>query len=424
MKEQKDNSSLPILLAISGTVLLIVAIGWFLLDQDTPTQIDPSQSQSVIMQETTSATPASDVPVSDIDANFRKARLAAEADILAYPPEQSALYFYGRILAAEPDHAVAKAELDAVLSRISRMVTDHLAAAEFRDAYALALLVAKIRPGHPLVHEVQQTLDDSASELVAQAMQHTQDGNDEDATAALVAAEALPGRQSDYFAAVRDSISEIQESRKAAKLIKIESTKRAAAQANKDWVDKVRNAIDSGQLITPPGDNARDYLVAWSGSDEQKEQLTEELVAALVTESKMNIGLGQLPITEMLLDAADELSGDDAELVELRDSLERAYIEAEANRVISTNELVRVKTAQPRYPRRAAEHFITGWVELTFTVTSAGETDDIEVSQSEPESVFDEAAIRAVEQWIFEPRVFRGQRMNQRAGVRLVFRLD
>lgn len=424
MKAQKDNSSLPLLLAISGAVLMSVAVGWLLLDPNASPQPDPGESPSLRLLEYSSIEPASDAPVTDIHANFRRARLAAEADILAYPPKQSALHFYGRILAAEPDHVIANAELDAVLGRISAIVADHLTAEEFGDAYELASLVANVRPDHALVDEVQQTMDESAGELVSQAMQSAQDGHDKDAAAALAAAAALPGAQGDYFEAVQDSISEIRASRKAAKLTETNKRSRAAAKAMKNRVAKFRNAIDLGQLITPPGDSALDYLAEWRTPDEQKEQLIEELVGALITESKTNIGLGLLPTTETLLDAADELAGGRAELAELRDSLERAYIEAEANKLMSTANLVRVNTAQPRYPKRARARAISGWVEVKFTVTTSGKTDDIEVSRSEPERIFDAAATKAVQQWTFEPRVFRGQRINQRSAVRLVFNLD
>lgn len=424
MKAQKDNSSLPLLLAISGAVLMSVAVGWLLLDPNAPPQLDPSNSPSVKLLEHSSIEPANDAPVTNIDTNFRKARLAAEAGILVYPPKQSALHFYGRILAAEPNHVIANAELDAVLGRISANVADHLTAEEFGAAYELASLVEKVRPGHALVHEVQQTMDASAGELVSQAMQSAQDGNDKGAAAALAAAAALPGAQRDYVEAVRDSISEIRASRTAAKRTKINKSSLAAAKAMKDRVAKFRNAIDLGQLITPPGDSALDYIAEWQSPDEQKEQLTEELVGALIAESKTNFGLGLLPTTEALLDAADELAGDRAELAELRDSLERAYVEAESNKIISTASLVRVNTAQPSYPQRARAREISGWVEVNFTVTTSGQTDDIEVSRSEPQRIFDAAATKAVQQWTFEPREFRGQRINQRSAVRLVFNLD
>lgn len=424
MMEQQENSSLPLLLAISGTVVLIVAIGWLLLDQNTPSEIVPDTTEQLLPQDTGIAEPDIIVPVTDIEASFRMARLAAEADILAYPPERSALHFYGRILSIEPDNAIAKAELEGVLGRISETLSDHLAAREYNDAYDLALLVARVRPGHPLVFEAQQSLDDLAAEFVGQALQQAQDGDDKAAVAALSAAEAMPGRQPNYFRAVRASLAEIRSSRSAAESQRTETERLDAARAVKLYTGKVRGAIESGQLITPAGESARDYLAEPNESDELKAQLTDELLAALVAASQESIELSQLPAAETLLDAADELVADDPELVALRELLEQAFIDAESSRLVSTNDLVRVNNAKPRYPRQAAQRSITGWVDVTFTVTSSGETDNVAAVRSEPPSIFDKVAVEAVEKWTFEPRSYRGQLIDQQSGVRLVFQVE
>jgi protein TonB len=91
---------------------------------------------------------------------------------------------------------------------------------------------------------------------------------------------------------------------------------------------------------------------------------------------------------------------------------------------VSTRELVSVKTVPPRYPRRASDRGITGWVIVEFTVTTDGKTGDIEVQQSVPERIFNKAATDAVEQWTFEPVVYRGRTINQRAAARLSFALQ
>ncbi len=168
MTESTDNSSVPILLAISSAVVLVAGGGWFLLGQDTGSLPEgvPQERPPLLGPETAAADAEAAGP--NIDANLRKARLAADADILAVPAEQSALFFYGRILSAEPDHDVANAELDAVVGRLSRTVTAHMAAEEYPDAYRLSVTVAERRPDHPLVTEVQQTLDALAEDYVDQ----------------------------------------------------------------------------------------------------------------------------------------------------------------------------------------------------------------------------------------------------------------
>ena len=78
----------------------------------------------------------------------------------------------------------------------------------------------------------------------------------------------------------------------------------------------------------------------------------------------------------------------------------------------------------PKYPRRAAEREVSGWVELEFMVMEDGTTSNVEISRSEPDKVFDRAAIDAVERWEFEPVVYRGQTIAKRVATRVVFRLE
>ena len=88
------------------------------------------------------------------------------------------------------------------------------------------------------------------------------------------------------------------------------------------------------------------------------------------------------------------------------------------------NEFVQLKSVQPRYPRRAHQRNQDGWVEVIFTVTPSGDTANIQVSRSEPKSVFERAATDAVEQWEFEPVQYRGHVISRRAAARLVFRVE
>jgi len=425
MTEHKDNSSLPLFLAITAAVIFSVAGGWFLLDNQETIPLEPIGIPVIWPQVSAiEEISDSDQSVTDPHADLRKARLAADADVLAYPTGQSALHFYGRVLGAEPDHAVARAEFDAVLTRIAQQVSGQLAARNYDDAYRLASLVAIQEPGHPLVHDTQQTLNDYAGTLVEQAIQHAQDGNDDKSEAVLAMAAALPGRNIEYFSALRDSISEIQQSRTAAEQSRLQRAQQIAASTRAAWLAKFRGAIASGRLISPSGDSARDYLTAEGMPGDQIDQLTNELVTALVASCEDNINSNRLSDAEALLNAANELGTDEARRASLRKSLETAFVEAEASRIRTLKELVHLNIVPARYPQRAEERGTSGWVEVMFTVTPTGETANIEVSQGEPQAVFDKSAIKAVAQWTFRPLEFRGQLISQRATARLVYRLE
>ena len=78
----------------------------------------------------------------------------------------------------------------------------------------------------------------------------------------------------------------------------------------------------------------------------------------------------------------------------------------------------------PVYPEAARKRGVEGWVELAFTVTPGGAVDDIQVRNASPAEIFDDAAVRAIKQWRFEPIVRNGEKVSQRAMVRLKFSND
>lgn len=443
--DTKDNSSLPLLLAITGSILVVAVGGWFFLGQQesavpasvtSPVATQPAFSPEAAgdierpaaadaettTPETASAVEVIDAPATGIDGELRKARLAAEADILVVPASQSALYYYGRILDAEPDHEIANAEMDAMLARAAQTVTELLAAEQYEPAYEMAVLVARRRPDHALVIETQRALDDYTEQQVQQAIQRVRDGQDENAQQALANAEGLPGRNPDYFAAVRESIAEIRDAREAA--AEQDRKQRAADNARLAWVQSVREAIARGNLIAPAGNSARDLLAETNSWATERNELNNELRAAFVTSANTNIDAGSFEEAAAVIDAAAEFGVDADEVSQLRASLETAIIRKKSSTVVPLSELVQVKTTAPTYPRRASSRDLSGYVDLMFTVTTDGTTTDISIRRAEPETVFDAAAIKAVEEWEFEPVKYRGQVISQRTAARLVFRLE
>lgn len=284
--------------------------------------------------------------------------------------------------------------------------------------------MARQVPEHELVLETQRVLDEHTEQLVDQAIQLAQGGDDDGANEILSSVASLPGRNPDYIAAVRDSINEIRDVRVAAESDRAQRARLADGEARAAWLAQTRAAIEQGNLIAPAGASARDLLAEPNSWAAEREQLTGELLVALLGNAQARIGSGQLDDAETLLDVATEVNSAAEGLVDVRAALEDAFVEARSSTVVSTKSLAYVTTASPRYPRRAMERDIAGWVIIDFTVTPEGETSDVTVRQSEPGKVFNDAAIEAVEQWVFEPVVYRGQVINQRAASKLVFNLE
>ena len=134
MTESTNNSSLPLLLSITGAVVIVAGGGWFLLEQTEPPRDAPEPTETIgslieesaSAAESTSSDPnapdatAAEAELTDTEAELSKARLAAGAEILVFPEGQSALHYYGEVLAADPGHEVATAELEAVLASVEK----------------------------------------------------------------------------------------------------------------------------------------------------------------------------------------------------------------------------------------------------------------------------------------------------------------
>jgi protein TonB len=78
----------------------------------------------------------------------------------------------------------------------------------------------------------------------------------------------------------------------------------------------------------------------------------------------------------------------------------------------------------PQYPYKAARRGIEGWVRVSFRVTEAGTVEDVQVLESEPPGIFEQAAIKAVYRWRFKPRIVNGQAMAGTAEQVVEFELN
>lgn len=77
----------------------------------------------------------------------------------------------------------------------------------------------------------------------------------------------------------------------------------------------------------------------------------------------------------------------------------------------------------PEYPRRALDRGIQGWVQVEFTITPEGTVTDAKVVAADPPGIFNEAAIRSILRWRYNPKMQDGVAV-ERIGVRTVVRFE
>lgn len=79
----------------------------------------------------------------------------------------------------------------------------------------------------------------------------------------------------------------------------------------------------------------------------------------------------------------------------------------------------------PRYPARAAEKGIEGWVLVSFVIKIDGSVGEVSVIDSQPSGVFEKAAVRSVNQWTYRPATQKGIPVTQsNTQVVLTFELE
>jgi protein TonB len=84
-------------------------------------------------------------------------------------------------------------------------------------------------------------------------------------------------------------------------------------------------------------------------------------------------------------------------------------------------DVIAVVQPRPEYPARAIQGNIEGWVQVRFTVTAIGTVRDAVVVESEPDVVFDDAALKAIARWRYNPRVENGEAV-ERVGLQTIIR--
>jgi protein TonB len=83
-----------------------------------------------------------------------------------------------------------------------------------------------------------------------------------------------------------------------------------------------------------------------------------------------------------------------------------------------------INRVKPDYPRRALNAGIEGWVKLSFTVTAEGRVTDVTVVDSKPPRLFDRAAVDAVKNWSFKPKMVDGKAVDGKVEQMIEFKLS
>jgi protein TonB len=87
----------------------------------------------------------------------------------------------------------------------------------------------------------------------------------------------------------------------------------------------------------------------------------------------------------------------------------------------SDTDVIPLVRIAPEYPARALSRGIEGWVQVQFTITATGAVKDAKVVAADPKGLFDDAALRSIARWRYNPKIEDGVAV-ERIGVQTVLR--
>jgi protein TonB len=203
------------------------------------------------------------------------------------------------------------------------------------------------------------------------------------------------------------------------------------------FLELARSRLAQGNVTEPENDSAFYYVNQLRTVDPQNTGLPQMVSAVqqkMVERAREALDAADgrpadLVRAEAVLRQAKSL-GDSADLDALNERLLQAKLKA-ANTASSSgsmpevaeNSMTRLKPMQLKYPSRALERNIEGWVEIGYTVTPKGKVVDVKALRADPAGVFEAAATDSVVHMSYKPVTKDGTPIAVTTKIRVAFRL-
>lgn len=207
----------------------------------------------------------------------------------------------------------------------------------------------------------------------------------------------------------------------------------AGAQKQVDmdaWSTLLKNANErllQDRLTEPANDNAKYFYLRLKQLDPGNAALSsllQDLGTRLTAKARRALILGQSDAAKTWLDEAGTVAFSSAEMSSAQHDLD--VLVAKQNFVanlVSSSQLKLLKSVQPVYPSKA-QGKAEGWVDVEFTVSESGKVQDVAVHAASAPGTFDEAAVKAVSQWRYQPLLRDAKPVAVRTQIRIRFSLS
>jgi protein TonB len=199
------------------------------------------------------------------------------------------------------------------------------------------------------------------------------------------------------------------------------------------FLELARSRLAQGTVTEPENDSAFYYVNQLRTVDPQINGLPQMVSAVqqkMMERAREALDAADLVKAEAVLRQAKSL-GDSTDLEALNGRLLEAKLKADRGaqaspgnmQEVAENSLTRLKALQLKYPSRALERNIEGWVEISYTVTPKGKVVDVKALRADPVGIFEAAATDAVVHMNYKPVIKDGTAIAVTTKIRVAFRL-
>lgn len=362
--------------------------------------------------------------LADADAQLQQHHLDAAQQLVdaarGLSPAHPHVAFLAAQIGAQREHAaLAKPAALPALRQADTRVTDFLSKA--RAALSSGALIEPVednarfyiesaRELAPEDPQVQEIMADLIARLEGEARKAI-DAKNLDQAEIWTAAAADVGANSGQVAALREDAAQLRSNAQAEALARLSQS--------------FKERLEQGRILEPATDSAKFYLGQLQQADSGGQatlQARSAYAARALLEAHTTLQAQDFAATRHWLDEARAAGADAAALGTVAAALNAAQGEAQANdSYVNESTLTRTRYVAPQFPIAAREKGIDGWVDLQFLVGSDGAVSDVAVVGAQPVGIFEQAAQDAVRHWRYQAVVRDGQKVSQRARVRVRF---
>lgn len=390
------------MLWVAAAAVTVIGVTWLVISKPWATGSEPiaAVAPPAASTEVAMATPAQGPNQAGADAEtmldnpLRMAKLAYDAGMLVQPEEYSAWTLYSQVLKNDPKNAEAIAGLTKIADELVRRGETALEQGRFDDARGVVERIRAVLPAH------------AGAKALADKIWPNISAADHPSTPKL-----KPSLPVERAAAPVAPVK----AREPAK-----PTVDPLVEANKAF----EAAMAASHLLTPADESAKHYLAVMVKTNKDHaltQRARQRLSTEFLSRASQSLEAQDTDGARVWIDEAQTIGIDPDGVKSARAKLTDQLVAMESAKRLPASELKIENYAAPVYPERALERGVQGWVDVEFTVGTDGSTHDVTVADASNDTYFGREAVTAVQKWRFEPRVFMGRPIEQRAYTRIRF---